>query len=169
MNCLVSAATLVNTLRDTLSTPTFASSSWPLAPLDAAFTTLAALRVTDVRDAVVSSEDAMNLMGWASTGEKIAYKMLLPLMPDTVAASAASKIIKRGTVVKGWKVPAREHSMLYADEEDKTQQVRRWGAGSMGMAMAVVVGGVLVGKMVRERPGLVMESWKALKDLVVAK
>lgn len=174
MNCIVSAATLINCLQDTLGLDTLkTSTTWAMEPLDAAFTTLASTRVADVENAVAASEDAMNLYGWSTPTKRILFKILTPLTPDFMAANGASAVIEKGTSLKGWGVPDREHSVPYADEKQalrsKKSAVKLSPGAVLGTATAAAVGGIVAIRAFRENPGLLAEGWKALQAVAVAK
>lgn len=167
MNCLASAATLVNCLQDALGDKLKSSPVWGMAPLDEALTKLAEMRVEKVKSAVGESEDAINLMGWGSGYQKIRYKVLLPILPNSAHADGASKVIRAGDALKGWKVPNVPHTVLYEDEEKrlgKKKSAALSPATLLLTATVTAVGGIMVTRAVQKHPELLANGWKTLQS-----
>lgn len=170
MNCLVSATTLINNLQDALGDKLKSSPVWDMAPLDEAFTKLAEARVDKVRSAVDASEDAVNMMGWSSSYQKIRYKVLLPLLPNSAHADASTKVIQTGHALKGWKVPEVPHTVKYEDEE---RSAKKEGSAILSPAALLLtattaaVGGIMVMRALQKNPELLLNGWKTLKSIGV--
>ncbi|KAK7700374.1 hypothetical protein SLS64_010982 [Diaporthe eres] len=170
MNCLVSATTLVNCLQDALGDKIKSSPVWDMAPLDDAFTKLAEARVDKVKSAVDASEDAVNMMGWSSSYQKIRYKVLLPLLPNSAHADGNTKVIRTGHALKGWKVPEVPHTVKYEDEEMSVKKERSAilsPATLLLTATAAAVGGIMVMRALQKHPELLVNGWKTLQSTAV--
>lgn len=167
MNCLVSAAALINCLQESLGDKLKTSTVWDIAPLDEAFTKLAETRVEKVKSAVEASEEAINLMGWGSGYQRIRYKVLIPLLPNTAHADGATKVIRAGDALKGWKVPDVPHTVKYEDEEtpvEKRSAVHS-PAALLLTATAAAVGGVMATRAMQKNPELLVNGWNTLQSL----
>lgn len=167
MNCLVSAASLINCLQDSLGDKLKSSPVWDMAPLDEAFSTLAKMRVDKVKSAVNESEEAVNLMGWGSGYQRIRYKVLLPLLPNSAHADGATKVIRAGDALKGWKVPDVPHTVMYEDEErrvEKKSSAALSPATLLLTATVTAVGGIMAIKAVQKHPELLANGWKTLQS-----
>lgn len=170
MSCLVSATTLVNCLQDALGDKLKTSPVWDMAPLDEAFTKLAEARVDKVKSAVDASEDAVNMMGWSSSYQKIRYKVLLPLLPNSAHADGSTKVIRTGHALKGWKVPEVPHTVKYEDEEMSVKKERSAILSPATMlltATVAAVGGVMAMRAMQKHPELLVNGWKSLQSIAV--
>jgi hypothetical protein len=170
MNCLVSAATLINCLQDSLGDKLKSSNVWDMAPLDEAFTKLAGTRYEKVTLAVGASEKAMNMMGWGSTYTKILYKVLVPTLPNSMHCDDATKVIKGGDALKGWDLPDVPHTVMYEDEErrvKKTRSATLSPATLLFAATATAVGGIMAMRATQKHPELLVNGWKTLRSLAV--
>lgn len=168
MNCLVSAATLVNCLQESLGDKLKTSKVWDMAPLDEAFTKLAETRVEKVKSAVEASEEAINLMGWGSGYQRIRYKVLIPLLPNTAHADGATKVIRAGNALKGWKVPDVPHTVKYEDEEtleEKKRSAILSPAALLLTATGAAVGAIMATRAMQKNPELLADGWKTLQSL----
>lgn len=170
MNCLVSAATLINCLQDALGDKLKTSPVWDMAPLDEAFTKLAKLRYEKVTSAVEASEDAMNMMGWGSSYKKFLYKVLVPLLPNSIQANDATTVIRGGDALQGWDLPEFPHTVLYEDEERrlrKKKSVTLSPATLLFAATATAVGGIVAMRATQKHPELLVNGWKTLQSIAV--
>ncbi|TDZ15108.1 FAD-dependent monooxygenase ctvC [Colletotrichum orbiculare MAFF 240422] len=123
MNCVVSAATLVNCLQEVLGDTLTGSDVWDMPSLDKAFTNLASIRVPAALDAVTRSEEAMNFSGWRDSTQRFWFKMLMPLLPNSYHANGASSMLRTGRALKGWEEPEIAHSIPYDDEKERTKTI----------------------------------------------
>ncbi|KAI7773244.1 hypothetical protein LA080_011489 [Diaporthe eres] len=167
MNCLVSATTLVNCLQDALGDKIKSSPVWDMAPLDEAFTKLAEARVDKVKSAVDASEDAVNMMGWSSSYQKIRYKVLLPLLPNFAHADGSTKVIRTGHALKGWKVPEVPHTVKYEDEEMSVKKERSAILSPATLLLTAAVGGIMAMRALQKHPELLVNGWKILQSTAV--
>lgn len=166
MNCLVSAATLVNCLQDALGDKLKSSHVWDMAPLDEALTKLAETRYEKVTSAVEESEDAVNLMAWGSGYQRIRYKVLLPILPNSAHADGATKVIRAGNALKGWDVPAVPHTVMYEDEEARLGRKSAVLSPATLLLTATVaaVGGIMAMRALQKQPDLLSTGWKTLQS-----
>lgn len=167
MNCLVSAVTLVNCLQDALGDKLRSSPTWDMARLDEALTQLADTRVNKVKSAVEESEDAINLMAWGSGYQKIRYKVLLPILPNSAHADGASKVIRASSALKGWKVPDVPHTVMYEDEERLLGKKSSSGFSTATVlltATVTAVGGIMAMRAMQKNPELLANGWKTLQS-----
>jgi hypothetical protein len=169
MNCLVSAAMLVNCLQDTLGDNFKTSDVWDAAQLDQAFTTLAGTRYEKVTAAVESTEKAMSMLGWGSTFDKILYKVLLPTLPVSAHCNDATKVIKGGEALKGWRLPEVPHTVLYDDEE--RLRSKETGPSTLSPAAlifaitAAAIGCIAAARTMHKQPEILVNGWKTLQSL----
>ena len=160
----------MNCLQDSLGDKLKTSSVWNMAPLEEAFTKLAETRYDKVTSAVDASEDAMNMMGWSNGYKKILYKVLVPIMPNSMQANDATKVIKGGEALKGWDIPDVPHTVMYEDEErrmKKTRSATLSPATLLFAATAAAVGGIMAMRATQKHPELLVNGWKTLQSLAV--
>ncbi|KAK2596434.1 hypothetical protein N8I77_013324 [Diaporthe amygdali] len=170
MNCLVSAATLINCLQESLGDKLKSSQVWDMAPLNEAFTKVAEMRVEKVKSAVESSEDAMNTMGWGSWYKKMLYKVLVPTLPNSMQANDATTVIQGSDALHGWDLPDVPHTVLYADEErrlKKKKSATLSPATLLLTATATAVGGIVAMRTMQKHPELLVNGWRTLQSVAV--
>ncbi|KAG8157756.1 hypothetical protein KVR01_012418 [Diaporthe batatas] len=170
MNCVVSAATLINCLQEALGDNLQTSNVWDAAPLEEAFTKLAETRYKTVTEAVGLSEKAMWTMGWGTTFSKLMYKVLVPTLPSSMQCADATKVIKTGVALqKNWDAPnVPKHSVLF-DDEEKLQKRTSSGAlspAALVFAATAAIGGIMALRATREHPELLASGWKTLQSVV---
>ncbi|KAJ0103784.1 monooxygenase fad-binding protein [Diaporthe amygdali] len=157
MNCLVSAATLINCLQETLGDKLKTSQVWDVANLNEAFTKLAEKRFEKVKSAVEASEEAMNMMGWSNGYKKLLYKGLVPILPNFMQANSATTVIRGGDALQGWDLPTVPHTVKYDDEEkpiEKEKSIALSPATLLLTATAIGVGGIVVMRTLQKHPEL---------------
>ncbi|KAF6816901.1 FAD binding domain protein [Colletotrichum plurivorum] len=168
MNCIVSAATFVNCLQEALGDG-LKSSTWDMATLDRAFTNLASTRVPVVLDAVERSEEVIRFCAWSTPANRLWFKTLMPILPNSYHADGASHVVKTGRALKGLALPDVAHTIPYDDEIERLQKGGKFAAPSIGSVLTAtavaVLGGVFAVRTIREHPGLAgqaLEAWKTL-------
>ncbi|TDZ27860.1 FAD-dependent monooxygenase ctvC [Colletotrichum spinosum] len=173
MNCVVSAATLVNCLQEVLGDTLTGSDVWDMPSLDKAFTNLASTRVPAALDAVTRSEEAMNFSGWRDSTQRFWFKMLMPLLPNSYHANGASSMLRTGRALKGWEEPEIAHSIPYDDEKERMKTnanlVTSAPSTVLTVTAAAVLGSMFVARAVQGRPDFVPDLFKAWQSFLMAK
>ncbi|KAJ1337990.1 FAD dependent monooxygenase [Microdochium nivale] len=117
-SCVESCAALVNALQEHVLPA--AGRDWPLAALNRAFVQAQTERVERVTKIVNESQDVIRSIVWASPESKIKHLAVMPHIPNDLAADSVSAWIKPAIRLYGDKFPnppAREHKVLYDDEQ----------------------------------------------------
>lgn len=172
MNCIVSAATLVNCLRDSLGHNFQDQSVWGMSALDKAFTKLESIRVAPVQDAVRRSEESIHLCAWSTPMNRLWFKALVPVLPNSFHADESSHVVKTGRALDGWPVPDVAHTIPYADELERLQKdskVADVSAGSaLTMTAAALIGVVFIARAIQQHPVVMHQTLKAGKMAIGA-